>query len=117
MKYAFLIYQDESTMAEPSDEDMGKWWAFDGETESSGVKQGGEALHPTMVAKTVRLRDGKPQVTDGPFAETREQFGGFYILDVADLDAAIEWAKKFPNLPAGGSIEIRPVVDFSAEQQ
>ena len=117
MKYAFLIYHDESRMAGASEEEMAGWWAFENETQATGAKQAGEALHPTMTAKTVRLRDGSPQITDGPFAETKEQFGGFYVLDVPDLDAAIEWAKKFPNLPTGGSVEIRPVVDFSAAQQ
>lgn len=114
VKYMFLIYQDEATN-DQSEEMMGRWWAFDGETRSTGVNQSGEALHPVGTAKTVRVRGGKPEVTDGPFAETKEQLGGYYILDVPDLDAAIEWAKKFPNVGTG-SVEIRPVVDFSGMQ-
>lgn len=116
MKYAFLIYQNEANMGEPDEAEMAQWWAFDNETVTTGAKQAGEALQPSMTGKTVRIRGGKPEITDGPFAETKEQLGGFYILDVPDLDAAIEWAKKFPNV-GEGSIEIRPVVDFSMEQQ
>lgn len=114
MKYAFLLYDDEVNSDE-SEEMMARWFAVDGETVSTGVNQGGEALSPVATAKTVRVRGGKPETTDGPFAETKEQLGGFYILDLPDLDAAIEWAKKFPNVETG-SVEIRPVIDFSAMQ-
>ncbi len=110
----FLIYHDEATN-DQSEAMMGRWWAFDGETRSTGANQSGEALHPVATAKTVRVRGGQTEVTDGPFTETKEQLGGYYVLEAPDLDAAIEWAKKFPNVGTG-SIEIRPVVDFSAEQ-
>ena len=112
MKYAFLIYEAESARGEPSPEEMAQWGAFDAEVTNNGTKQAGEALHPSAMGKTVRVRDGNFQLTDGPFAETKDQLGGFYILDVPDLDAALEVAKKFPNVGVG-SIEIRPVVDFS----
>ncbi|MCK9494025.1 MAG: YciI family protein [Dehalococcoidia bacterium] len=110
MKYAFLLYDDEAN-GDESEEMMGRWFAVDGETVSSGVNRGGEALQPVATSRTVRVRGGKPEVTDGPFAETKEQLGGFYILDVPDLDAAIEWAKKFPNVTSG-SVEIRPVLEM-----
>jgi hypothetical protein len=71
----------------------------------------GEALHPTTSATTVRVRDGKALTTDGPFAETKEQLGGFYLLDCKDLDEAIEYAAKIPGA-SHGSVEIRPIVIF-----
>jgi hypothetical protein len=75
----------------------------------------GEALHATSSATSVRAQNGKLLTTDGPFAETREQLGGFYVLDCKDLDEAIEWAGKIPGVKHG-TIEIRPIVDFSAPQ-
>jgi hypothetical protein len=74
--------------------------------------QGGDALQPTSTATTVVDDGGKPLVTDGPFAETREQLGGFYLLDVPDLDVAIEWAHKCPGARSG-KIELRPIMEFS----
>ena len=76
-----------------------------------GVFVAGEGLYPTGTATTVRVREGDQDVTDGPFAETKEQLGGFYVLDVKDLDEAIEWAAKIPGSQFG-SIEIRPVMVF-----
>ena len=114
MKYAFLLYDDQANNDE-SPEMMARWFAVDGETVAAGVNRGGEALYPVAMSKTVRVRTGNPDVTDGPFAETKEQLGGFYILELPDLDAAIEWAKKFPNVETG-CVEIRPVVDFSGMQ-
>ena len=72
--------------------------------------RGGAGLTPTGAATTVRTRGGQKTVHDGPFAETREQLGGFYLIDVPDLDAALEWAKRLP-LSADGSVEVRPVID------
>ena len=74
----------------------------------------GEALHPTQSAKTVRLRDGEQLVTDGPFAETKEQLGGYYVIDVETEEEALRWAAKMPSAPYG-SIEVRPVMVFTAE--
>ena len=74
----------------------------------AGVKVAGEGLQPTMTATTVQVADGKTVTTDGPFAETKEQLGGFYLLDVDDLDSAIEWAAKIPTAYMGGRIEVRP---------
>ena len=76
--------------------------------------KGGQALHPSPTAKTVRVRNDKPLVTDGPFAETKEQLAGYYILDCQDLDEALSWAAKIPTACAGaaGCIEIRPIREF-----
>ena len=76
-----------------------------------GVFVAGDGLYPTQTATTVRVRDGDRDVTDGPFAETKEQLGGFYVLDVKDLDEAIEWAAKIPGSQFG-SVEIRPVLVY-----
>jgi hypothetical protein len=81
------------------------------EMQEKGVLVAGEGLYPTPTATTVRVRDGERSVTDGPFAETKEQLGGFYVLDCKDLDEAIEWAAKIPGAQFG-SIEIRPVMVF-----
>jgi hypothetical protein len=77
------------------------------------VLLGGEGLQPTSTATTVRVRDGEALTTDGPFAETREQLGGYYLLDCKDLDDAISWAAKIPGA-ADGSVEVRPVMDYEA---
>lgn len=113
MKYAFLIYANEGDNDE-SPEMMGRWADFTQRAHESGALSAGEALYPIAMAQTVRVRNGQPSITDGPFAETREQLGGFYVLECADLDAAIEWAKRIPSVD-WGSIEIRPVMDFSQE--
>ena len=114
MKYLLMIYCDQNAeqTKEQIDQEMAAYFAYDDATRQAGVYQAGEALHPTTTATTVRLREGKVQTTDGPFAETKEQLGGFYLLDCKNLDEAIQWASKIPTA-TWGSIEIRPVVDFS----
>ena len=82
---------------------------FTQELMNSGCMKGGSELAPIANASTVRVRNGKTVTTDGPFAETKEQLGGYYVIDVPDLDAAINWAAKIPSAPFG-SIEIRPLV-------
>lgn len=113
MQYMMLIYHDEKAQSgmsqEERDEQMDGYNAFTGEVRERQVMVTGEALHPTSAATTVRVRDGRVLTTDGPFAETKEQLGGFYILDCDNLDEAIELAAKIPDAQ-GGSIEIRPVV-------
>jgi hypothetical protein len=115
MKYAFNIYGDESRRASASEEDQlamsQAYGALTQEMQEKGVLVAGEGLYPTQTATTVRVREGDRDVTDGPFAETKEQLGGFYVLDVKDLDEAIEWAAKIPGSQFG-SIEIRPVMVF-----
>jgi hypothetical protein len=90
--------------------EMSGWEAYGKETTDAGVFLAGEGLQPSATAKTVR--GGRDQVvTDGPFAETKEQLGGFYLLECKDLDEALEWAKKVPL--RDGSIEVRPVMDYA----
>ena len=115
MRYLLLIYMDESTLASMSESDlqadMAKWWEYDSAIKAAGASPGGEALQPTSTATTVRDGGGKPLVTDGPFAETKEQLGGYYVLDVENLDAAIEWAHRCPSMNYG-SVELRPIQEF-----
>ena len=110
MQYMLLIYEDESNPP-PDEAEMGQWFAVTEAMREAGVHVAGDALHPTSSATTVRVKSGDIVTTDGPFAETREQLGGYYIIDVADLDAAIEWAGRMPNAHKG-SIEVRPVMVF-----
>jgi hypothetical protein len=114
-KYAILIYGDETAGAGMSPEEMQQsldaWWGFEGELQKQpGVRLAGEALQPTSTATSVRIEGGKHTTTDGPFAETKEQLGGFYLLDVKDLDEVMEWAKKIPQRK--GTLEIRPIQEF-----
>jgi hypothetical protein len=115
MKYALTIYGDESAAAGASPEDMQAvaqaYGAVTQEMQDKGVYVAGEGLYPTQTATTVRIRDDERGVTDGPFAETREQLGGFYLIDCKDLDEAIDWAAKIPASQSG-SVEIRPVMVF-----
>jgi hypothetical protein len=110
MQYAILIYDTEAE-ANPAQQDMEAWGAFTQEVSEKGLMQAGEALQPTETATTVRIRNGQTVTTDGPFAETKEQLGGFYILECKDLDEAIEYAAKIPIAPYG-SVEVRPVMVF-----
>ncbi len=118
MQYMLLIYGPEPTSA-PSPEAMqaeiNAYNAFGKEASDRNLMVSGEALHPVATATTVRVREGKTLTTDGPFAETKEVLGGFYILNCKDLDEAIEMAAKIPGAKHG-AIEIRPVVDWSQPQ-
>jgi len=112
-----LIYGDEGEWSELGPEEsaaeMAKWTAFGAAIESEGILRGGDALHPTGAATTVRVRDGETQVTDGPFAETREQLGGYYMLECDGLDQAIDAARRIPSVGTG-SVEVRPIMEFDA---
>ena len=116
MRYMFLIYSRETDMAGMSPADMdvlrAAHRAVMDETGAKGIFHGAEPLHPTATATTVRMQGGKPLVIDGPFAETKEQLAGYYILDCKDLDEAIGWAAKIPTACKGGEgcIEIRPIM-------
>ena len=115
MRYMFLIYTNEE--ATEADSPGGReriaaaHRAVVEQTASLGLLQGAESLQPTSTATTVRVLNEKVMVTDGPFAETKEQFAGYYILECRDLDEAIEWAARIPTTCGGGkgSIEIRPI--------
>jgi hypothetical protein len=119
MKYALLIYGDESGFADVPQEaieaSLNEWWGYEGQLQEAGVKLAGEALQPTATGKSIRAPEGKTSVSDGPFAETKEQLGGFYLLDVKDEDEAIEWAMKCPGAKLG-TIEVRAVQEFEAPQ-
>jgi hypothetical protein len=117
MKYLLLIYGDESgwddVTPEQSAQVMAAYEAFGREAAEAGAMVSGEGLQPTSTATTVKVRDGERMLTDGPFAETREQLGGYYLLDCANLDEAIGWAAKIPGASTG-CVEVRPVMDYEA---
>ena len=118
MKYLCLIYDDEKQMEgmakDEADAFMGEYFAFTQGIQESGQLIAGEALHPVHTATTVRIRNGQVSTTDGPFAETKEQLGGFYLIEARDLNEAIQVAAKIPSASTG-SVEVRPVVDFSQQ--
>ena len=117
MQYLLLIYAAEDAGPQPGDADyaefMGGYYAFTQEVKERGLFQGGEPLEKSSTATTVRVRDGQTLVTDGPFAETKEVLGGFYLLDCKDLDEALECAGKIPSAKHG-SIEVRPIMQIPA---
>lgn len=112
MKYLLLIYGNEAGMQAASKEDVGEmhaaYIAYTEAMKKAGVIAGGERLRPTSSATTVRVANGKSTVLNGPYAETKEQLGGFYMIDVPDLDAALSWATRCPGA-SYGTIEVRPV--------
>ncbi len=114
MKYMVLIYGDEGWIERQTEAEQAahhqRWMDHSQELQDAGVVRDGAALQPTATAITVRGAD-KPLVSDGPFAETREQLGGYYVIDVADRDEAVAWARKSPVL-VHGSVELRPVLDM-----
>jgi hypothetical protein len=116
MRYMLMIYVDPATYESVSEEDnqaeMAEYFALGGSFRERGWGVSGEALQPVAAATTVRVRNGKVQTTDGPFAETKEHLGGFYLVDCDNLDQAMEFAMRIPDVKRG-SVEIRPVVDFS----
>ncbi len=115
MKYILLIYtqETEENQLDKAEMDalMGEYFAFTDEVAKSGAMVGADQLQPIRTATTVRLRDGKTLTTDGPFAETHEQLGGYYIVECNNLDEAIGWAAKIPGAKTG-SIEVRPLVEL-----
>jgi hypothetical protein len=108
-----LIYGDpsEAPPEAQSEEQMQRWFEYTNDLQAAGAMKAGDALQMPDTATTVRVRDGETLLTDGPFAETKEILGGFYIIDVEDLDTALGWAAKMPNI-AYGSVEVRPVMTF-----
>lgn len=115
MRYLLMIYTNEQADADRTPEqqeaNMGAYFAFTNEVREAGVYVGGEALQPTPTATSVRVRNGQTSTTDGPFAETKEQLGGYYMLDCENLDQAIAYAAKIPGAK-DGCIEIRPIWEF-----
>jgi hypothetical protein len=117
MKYMLTLIGEEGGWEDASPEEMkaemARWNALGGEMKAAGVHLAGEGLQESATATTIRIGEGGERlVTDGPYAETKEQVGGFYLLECADLDEALEWAKKVPL--RDGGVEVRPVMDYEA---
>lgn len=114
MRYLLLIYGEEPTGTVPMDRMQAMMDAYNALTRDiseRGLFKAGEALQPSSTATTVRVRDGRTLTTDGPFAETKEQLGGYYVIDARDLDEAIEVAARIPGA-LDGSIEVRPIFEL-----
>jgi hypothetical protein len=115
MKYMLLIYVEGAKMPDFSPEErraaVQGWMDFEADAKAAGVLVSNESLYPVTDATTLRVRDGKRLTTDGPFAETQEQLGGYYVIDCANLDEALDWAAKMPGAKYG-TVEIRPVMTF-----
>lgn len=120
MKYMLMIYEDQAPYATTSQEDQGalfqRYINFTQDLRTEGVMQGGSALQPSFTATTVRLKDGKRISTDGPYAESKEQLGGFYIVDVKDIDEATAIAERICRLHTWNHaiLEVRPVLNVGA---
>ena len=117
MQYMLLIYNNEKDWQTMSEADrnaaFGEYMKFTADIKASGHYKAGDALQPVHTATTVRVRNGKTQTTDGPFAETRETLGGYYLIEAKDLDEATKIAARIPDARIGnGSVEIRPVMVF-----
>jgi hypothetical protein len=117
MRYLTLIYVDEQAVAAMSAEERAKntdaWYAYTTELAKSGLMLAGDALHPTNSATTVRIQNGKTVISDGPYAETKEQLGGYYLVEAENLDQVLEWAARMPNVVHGGSVEVRPIWEMA----
>jgi len=115
MQYLFLIYSNEKADNDVSEdkqkEVFGQWMAYTEEMKNAGVMLAGDALQPTATATSVRVRSGDRITTDGPFAETKEQLGGYYLVECPNLDEALAWAAKCPGA-LDGTIEVRPIMVF-----
>ena len=116
MKYMLLIYNDPSRQPSYGTPEfqtmMGGYFAFNERMKADGVLHGGEGLQGIETATSLRLRSGKVETMDGPFAETKEHLGGYYIIEVADLDAALRYAAMIPSA-AFGTIEVRPLMSYN----
>ena len=116
MRYLCLIYDEEKKLGamskSESDAFMGEYFGFTEDIKKSGHYLGGEALQPVHTATSVRVRSGKMSTTDGPFAETKEQLGGYYLIEAKDLNDALQVAARIPSAKLG-TVEVRPIQDFS----
>lgn len=119
MKYLCLIYSDETWWEKASEAEMKQgmadYSAFTNSIKQSGNYVGGEALQPTNTATSVRVRNGKLSTTDGPYVETKEQLGGFYLIKAKDLNDAVQVASRIPGARRG-TIEVRPIMEFPQSQ-
>jgi hypothetical protein len=112
MEYMMLLFSDyagfEKLSADEKTKGMAAYVAYTEAMQKAGILRGGNRLRPTSAATTVRVKDGTTEVLNGPYAETREQLGGYYLIDVPDLDAALKWAARCPGA-AHGVVEVRPI--------
>ena len=117
MQYMLMFYQPAAEFEQRDDASSqayrSSWVAYADAVRQSGVALGGHGLFPPMTGTTLRVRGDKRQVQDGPFADTKEQLGGYFVIEVADLDAALEWAERAPCATSGG-VEVRPVFTATA---
>ncbi|MEM6300513.1 MAG: YciI family protein [Pseudomonadota bacterium] len=116
MQYMLILFEDEAIMQRATESAafeayMAPWISYSTEMEEAGVMVGGNPLEGAATASTVSVREGKRTIQDGPFIDTKEQLGGYYIIEVDSLDEAIKWAEKCPAA-ASGHVEIRPIADF-----
>jgi hypothetical protein len=111
MQFLALIYAGEDQDDVDVETLIGQYQVFEGHIETEGIMLGGNALEAVSTATSVRVRNGQSELTDGPFAETKEQLGGYYLMECKDLDEALEWAAKIPSARYG-TIEVRPVMVF-----
>jgi hypothetical protein len=115
MKFMLVLLGDESQWADMSEEEsaaeMARWEDYTNQLIAAGAMVSGEALQPSATSKTLRIENGERVVTDGPFAETKEQLGGFYVIECDSFDDALEWASKLPSADKGPT-EIRPVMAY-----
>lgn len=111
MQFLALIYAGEDQDDVDMETLIAQYQEFDKQVEAAGILLGGNALEAVSTATSVKVRRGQPELTDGPFAETKEQLGGYYLLECKDLDEALEWAAKIPSARYG-TIEVRPVMTF-----
>jgi hypothetical protein len=120
MQYMLLIYVDPTAGPDPQSpegrEQTARWFTYTEDLQSAGVHRSGEGLQPPNTATTVSVRDGERVVTDGPFADTKEWLGGFYVIDAPDLDAALDHAAGMPHIESGW-VEVRPVMVFDTAAQ
>ncbi len=115
MKFMLVLWGDEGQWADMSEEEaaaeMARWEDYSNQLIAAGAMVSGEGLQASATSKTLRVENGERIVTDGPFAETKEQLGGFYVIDCASMDEALEWAAKVPSAERG-STEVRPVMAY-----
>jgi hypothetical protein len=115
MKFMLLLWGDEGQWADMSEDEaaaeMARWEDYTNELVAAGAMVSGEALQASATSKTLRVENGERIVTDGPFAETKEQLGGFYVIECASMDQALDWASKLPSAEQG-STEVRPVMAY-----
>lgn len=120
MQYLLLIYanekQNQDLPAEQQQARLAEWLEYTDAMKRAGAYEGANALQPVATATSVRVRDGERVVTDGPFAETKEQLGGYYLIEAENLDQALDWAAKCPGARTG-TLEVRPVLVFNEDGQ